>query len=126
MSTPRAAPPMPASTSLMTRSSAATDSTWSNCGLGAGRRASEGYHVANPYQMEERLPLLRCPTIVIAPKSDPYAHPVASKVAVANSGSRIVKIENAMLPLPDQMPGTFCGSRGKMSCRDRRRAEWGK
>jgi pimeloyl-ACP methyl ester carboxylesterase len=57
--------------------------------------------------MEERLPLVRCPTLVIAPTADPHVYPVAGKVAAAITGSHLIEIENGMVPLPDQMPDTF-------------------
>ena len=57
--------------------------------------------------METRLPLVRCPTLVIAPTADPHAHPHAPKVAAAIAGSTLVEIEQGMVPLPDQKPGEF-------------------
>lgn len=75
--------------------------------LRAGPLAAEGHHVVYRYQMEERLPLVRCPTLVIAPTADPHVYPVAGKVAAAITGSHLIEIENGMVPLPDQMPDTF-------------------
>jgi pimeloyl-ACP methyl ester carboxylesterase len=75
--------------------------------LKAGRMAAEGHRVVNRYQMETRLPLVRCPTLVIAPTADPHAHPVASKVAGAIKGASLVEVEGGMVPFPDQMPGAF-------------------
>jgi hypothetical protein len=57
--------------------------------------------------MEKRLPLVRSPTLVIAPTADPHAYPHAPKVAAAIAGSILVEIENGMVPLPDQMPKEF-------------------
>jgi pimeloyl-ACP methyl ester carboxylesterase len=51
--------------------------------------------------------LVRCPTLVIAPTADPHAYPNAPKVAAAIPGSRLIEIENGMVPLPDQMPFEF-------------------
>jgi pimeloyl-ACP methyl ester carboxylesterase len=75
--------------------------------LKAGARAGEGHHVVNRYVMETRLPLVRCPTMVIAPTADPHAYPWAGKVASAIPDCRVVEIENGMVPLPDQMPQAF-------------------
>jgi pimeloyl-ACP methyl ester carboxylesterase len=75
--------------------------------LKAGDRAAAGHHVVHRYVMETRLPLVRCPTLVIAPTADPHAYPHADKVAGAIQGSRLVEIENGMVPLPDQMPDAF-------------------
>ena len=75
--------------------------------LKAGERAAAGHHVVHRYVMETRLPLVRCPTLVIAPTADPHAYPHARKVADALHDSRVVEIENGMVPLPDQMPELF-------------------
>ena len=75
--------------------------------LKAGPRAAEGHRVVDRYIMERRLPLLRCPTLVIAPTADPHAHPHAATVASVIPGSKLVEIENGMVPLPDQMPHAF-------------------
>jgi pimeloyl-ACP methyl ester carboxylesterase len=75
--------------------------------LKAGSRAVEGHRVVDRYEMETRLPLVRCPTLVIAPTADPHAHPHAPKVAAAIAGSALVEIEDGMVPLPDQKPAEF-------------------
>ena len=78
--------------------------------LKAGPRAAEGHRVVDRHEMEKRLPLLRCPTLVIAPTADPHAYPHAPKVAAAIAGSVVVEIENGMVPLPDQMPEEFAAA----------------
>jgi pimeloyl-ACP methyl ester carboxylesterase len=75
--------------------------------LKAGALAGEGHRVVNRYLMETRLPLVQCPSVVIAPTADPHVYPWAGKVAAAIRDCRVVEIENGMVPLPDQMPGTF-------------------
>jgi pimeloyl-ACP methyl ester carboxylesterase len=75
--------------------------------LKAGPRAAEGHRVVGRYVMETRLPLVRCPTLVIAPMADPHAHPHAPAVAAAIVGARLIAIEDGMVPLPDQMPHAF-------------------
>jgi pimeloyl-ACP methyl ester carboxylesterase len=75
--------------------------------LKAGPRAAEGHRIVDRYEMETRLPLVRCPTLVIAPTADPHAHPHAPKVAAAIAGSTLVEIEDGMVPLPDQKPEQF-------------------
>jgi pimeloyl-ACP methyl ester carboxylesterase len=66
--------------------------------------------VVGRYVMERRLPLVRCPTLVIAPTADPHAYPHAGKVAAAIAGSRLVELSGGMVPLPDQMPGAFAAA----------------
>jgi pimeloyl-ACP methyl ester carboxylesterase len=78
--------------------------------LKAGAQSTEGHRVVDRYEMEKRLPLVRCPTLVIAPTADPYAFPHAPKVAAAIAGSLLIEIENGMVPLPDQMPGEFAAA----------------
>ena len=75
--------------------------------LKAGPRAAEGHRVVGRYVMELRLPLVRCPTLVIAPMADPHAHPHAPSVAANIAGSKLIEIEHGMVPLPDQMPHAF-------------------
>ena len=78
--------------------------------LKAGPRAAEGHRVVGRYEMERRLPLLRCPTLVIAPTADPHAYPHAATVASAISGSKLVEIDDGMVPLPEQMPHEFAAT----------------
>lgn len=75
--------------------------------LKAGARAVEGHAVVARYVMETRLPLIRCPVLVIAPSADPHAYPGARPLADTIAGSRYVEIEGGMVPLPDQMPQRF-------------------
>jgi len=75
--------------------------------LKAGPLAAEGHRMVDRYEMDKRLPLIRSPTLVIAPTADPHAYPHAPKVAAAIEGSVLVEIENGMVPLPDQMPHEF-------------------
>jgi pimeloyl-ACP methyl ester carboxylesterase len=75
--------------------------------LKAGPRAVEGHAVVARYVMETRLPLIRCPVLVIAPTADPHAFPAARPLAERIANSRYVEIEGGMVPLPDQMPERF-------------------
>lgn len=73
----------------------------------SGPRAAEGHAVVSRYGMETRLPLVRCPVLVIDPLADPHAHPQARRVADAIVGARLVEVEGGLVPLPDQMPERF-------------------
>ncbi len=75
--------------------------------LKAGARAAGGHAVVARYLMETRLPLIRCPVLVIAPTADPHAFPAARPLCSAIANSRYLEIEGAMVPLPDQMPQRF-------------------
>jgi pimeloyl-ACP methyl ester carboxylesterase len=76
----------------------------------AGRMAAEGHRVVNRYVMETRLPLVRCPTLVISPTADPHAHPNAGKVVAAIAGARLVEVDGGRVPFPDQMPEAFAAA----------------
>ena len=78
--------------------------------LKAGPRAAEGHRVVGRYVMETRLPLVRCPTLVLAPMADPHAHPHAPAVAAAIAGAKLIAIEDGMVPLPDQLPHAFAST----------------
>ena len=78
--------------------------------LKAGRLAAEGHRIVNRYVMETRLPLVRCPTLVISPTADPHAHPVASRVAGAIAGASLTEVPGGMVPFPDQMPEAFAST----------------
>lgn len=73
----------------------------------AGPRASHGHTVVARYRMEERLPRIGCPVLVVAPTDDPHARPRAPRVAAAIGGSRLVEVSGGMVSLPDQMPEAF-------------------
>ncbi len=75
--------------------------------LKAGPLAAEGHRVVNRYEMDRRLPLVRCPVRVVAAAADPHAFPVAGKVVGAIAGASLVEIAGGMVPLPDQMPEVF-------------------
>ena len=75
--------------------------------LKAGLLASGGHRVVNGYEMERRIGLVRCPTLVIAATDDPHAYGSAPKVAQAITGSTLVEIQGAGVPLPDQLPQQF-------------------
>jgi len=75
--------------------------------LKAGPLAAEGHRVVNRYEMDTRLPLVRCPVRVVAAAADPHAFPVAGKVVGAIAGASLVEIAGGMVPFPDQMPEVF-------------------
>ena len=72
--------------------------------------AAEGHRVVNRYRMEERLGLVACPTLVLAPTDDPHAFPNARRVAAAIPGAQVLDIAGGMVPLPDQMPEAFAAA----------------
>jgi pimeloyl-ACP methyl ester carboxylesterase len=78
--------------------------------LRAGEFASGGHRAVAAYAMEKRLPLVRCPVLVVGGTADPFAHPHLRPLAERLPGSRIVEIEGGMVPLPDQLPSQFAAA----------------
>jgi len=74
--------------------------------LRSGPMAVEGHRVVNRYHMEERIGLIRCPTLVLSPENDPNAQAGAA-VAAAIGGSVLRGVAGAQVPFPDQMPEVF-------------------
>lgn len=75
--------------------------------LKAGPRAAEGHRVVARYEMEKRLPLVRCPVLLVAAPDDPHAYPFVRPLAERLPESRVVEISGGMVPLPDQLPREF-------------------
>lgn len=74
--------------------------------LRSGRMAVEGHRVVNRYHMEDRIGLIRCPTLVLTPENDPNAR-AGGAVSAAIGGSVLRAIAGAQVPFPDQMPKVF-------------------
>lgn len=80
--------------------------------LKAGELAAGGHRVVNGYEMERRIGLVSCPTLVMAATDDPHAYGSAAKVAQAIAGSTLVEIQGGGVPLPDQLPQQFADTVG--------------
>ncbi|PRD43759.1 alpha/beta hydrolase [Phyllobacterium phragmitis] len=88
----------------------------------AGPLAAEGHRVVNRYRMEDRIGLVRCPTLVIAPSEDIKACSMAPRVAASLQNATLLEIPGGGIPLPDQMPGLFANAVAKFLRADHRRA----
>jgi pimeloyl-ACP methyl ester carboxylesterase len=75
--------------------------------LRAGDLAAEAHRLVARYPLEERLPLVSCPTLLLAPTDDPYAFPAVPGLDEALPHARVARIEGGMVPLPDQLPEPF-------------------
>ncbi|MCS6784847.1 MAG: alpha/beta hydrolase [Candidatus Caldarchaeum sp.] len=75
--------------------------------LKAGKNAAEGHIAVGKYEMEKKINLIKCPTLIIAPKADPFAMPFVSKLRNQITNSRVVEIEGATVALPEQLPDEF-------------------
>ena len=74
--------------------------------LKAGRRAAVGHVAVRTYVMEERLPRIQAPVLLIGGTGD-VIHDDLPRLAQALPGSAVVDIEGGMVPLPDQLPEAF-------------------
>lgn len=75
--------------------------------LKAGPMMVEGHRVVNRYRMEDRIGLVRCPTLILAPTDDPHTFPIAHRVRDAIAGAELQEVPGGMVPFPDQMPHAF-------------------
>ena len=78
--------------------------------LKAGDRAAEGHRVVARYPFEERVGLVQCPTLILAPTADPHAYPGVQTLRGALPNAVVREIEGGMVPLPDQLPVPFAAA----------------
>jgi pimeloyl-ACP methyl ester carboxylesterase len=78
--------------------------------LRAGKRAAEGHRVVARYAVEERLPLVRCPTLLVAATDDPHAYPSLPALRAALPDADVVEIEGGTVALPDGHPQEFAAA----------------
>jgi pimeloyl-ACP methyl ester carboxylesterase len=57
--------------------------------------------------MEEKVPLVKAPTLVMAGSADPYSFPCLKPLADRIKGSQTAVIEGGMVPMAEQMPEEF-------------------
>jgi pimeloyl-ACP methyl ester carboxylesterase len=70
-----------------------------------GLDPAEGHRACERYLMEQRIGLVRCPVLVLAPSDDPFAGPaVPDVVAGLTAAERVVTetLEGAMIPAMEQ------------------------
>jgi pimeloyl-ACP methyl ester carboxylesterase len=70
-------------------------------------RVEEGHHAVHRYVMEDALPRITAPTLVLVGADDPFAYPHRHRVQASIEGSRLAEIPGGMVPLPDQLPEEF-------------------
>jgi len=70
-------------------------------------RMEEGHRSVNAYKMEDKAPLIKAPTLVIAGTEDPFSYPRMMPLANSIRGSKTVAIKGGMVPMVDQMPEAF-------------------
>lgn len=75
-------------------------------------RAAQGHLTVNRYHMEERIGMVRCPTLLIGATDDPHAYPAVPRLAEALPNAQRVDIAGGMVPLPEQLPAEFAAAVG--------------
>jgi len=78
--------------------------------LKAGDLAAEGHRIVARYAFEERVPLLRRPTLFLMGDADPYAFPSLDALLAAVPHAESAVIAGGMVPLPDQLPAEFAAA----------------
>jgi pimeloyl-ACP methyl ester carboxylesterase len=75
--------------------------------LKVGNRMEEGHRAVNRYRMEEKVNLIKTPTLVIAGTEDPFSYPRMKPLSNSIKGSETAVVEGGMVPMVDQMPEEF-------------------
>jgi pimeloyl-ACP methyl ester carboxylesterase len=75
--------------------------------LKAGDRAGGGHLTVARYRMEDKLPLITAPTLLISPSEDPFAAPETEKLRPHLPHATLVELPGGMIPAPDQLPREF-------------------
>jgi pimeloyl-ACP methyl ester carboxylesterase len=78
--------------------------------LKAGDLAAEGHRLVARYPLEDRLPLVSCPTLIVAPTHDAHAFPAVPGLDAALPHAVVTPVEGGMVPLPDQLPADFAAA----------------
>jgi pimeloyl-ACP methyl ester carboxylesterase len=66
-----------------------------------------GHRAVNAFRMEQRVPLIKAPTLVLAGTDDPFSYPRMKPLSDHIPGSRTAEIQGGMVPMVDQMPEDF-------------------
>jgi len=75
--------------------------------LKVGERVEEGHRAVSRYKMEDKVRLVKAPTLVVAGTEDPFSFPRMNRLSESIKGSKTAVIEGGMVPMVDQMPEEF-------------------
>jgi pimeloyl-ACP methyl ester carboxylesterase len=67
----------------------------------------EGHRAVGTYKMEDKVHLVKAPTLVVAGTEDPFSFPRMKPLANSIKGSKTATIDGGMVPMVDQMPEEF-------------------
>lgn len=66
-----------------------------------------GHRAVASYRMEDRIALVRQPSLLLRATDDPFAAPHTAKLLQHLPQARVAEIAGGMVPLPDQLPRAF-------------------
>ncbi len=69
-----------------------------------------GHRAVNTYQMEERAPLIKAATLILAGTDDPFSYPRMRLLSEHIRVSTTLEIKGGMVPMVDQMPEEFAAA----------------
>ena len=75
--------------------------------LKVGERVEEGHRAVSKYKIEDKVPLIKAPTLVLAGTEDPFSFPRMKPLSDSINGSKTTIIKGGMVPMVDQMPEEF-------------------
>jgi pimeloyl-ACP methyl ester carboxylesterase len=75
--------------------------------LKVGERMEEGHRAVSKYKMEDKVHLVKAPTLVLAGTEDPFSFPRMKPLSDSIKGSKTAIIKGGMVPMVDQMPEEF-------------------
>ena len=75
--------------------------------LKVGERMEEGHRAVSRYKMEDKVRLIKAPTLVLAGTDDPFSFPRMKALSESVTDIKTAIIEGGMVPMVDQMPEEF-------------------
>jgi pimeloyl-ACP methyl ester carboxylesterase len=81
--------------------------------LGVLDRVEEGHLAVNRYRMEERIPLVRAPTLALCGELDTFSLPDLLRIAAAIPVARTAILPGTGVPAVDHRPGQFAAAVGE-------------
>lgn len=72
--------------------------------LTVGDDVEKGHEAVARYRMEDRIGLVRCPTLCIGASADPYAFPELKPLSNRLNSAEVAVIEGGMVPLMEEHP----------------------
>jgi pimeloyl-ACP methyl ester carboxylesterase len=76
-------------------------------------RVEEGHLAVNRYRMEERIPLVRAPTLALCGELDTFSLPDLPRITAAVPGARTAILPGTGVPAVDHRPEQFAAAVGE-------------